>query len=299
LSWILLALLTACGATCHDLLVRHLLRSWSLSSRLVMGASAVLAALPALAVAALLGPAPRWGPLLGALLATGSINAVAFWAYGRALARGDLSQVLPLINLSPVVLLASGWLLLGERPSVSATFGVLLVVAGALLLGGGPSGPGGWRGLWRAPGVQPMLLVALLWGVGASVDKLGVRAGGSLLWLGGLHLVVGVPLLLPALAAGEQSALAAERAPRWLGASLRPLPLLVALALLVTATGLAQFEALQRTAVVNVVAIKRLSTLFSAVVGVTVFGEYGGALRLGAAALMLGGAVLVLTGGGS
>jgi drug/metabolite transporter (DMT)-like permease len=73
----------------------------------------------------------------------------------------------------------------------------------------------------------------------------------------------------------------------------------VALALLVTATGLAQFEALQRTAVVNVVAIKRLSTLFSAVVGVTVFGEYGGALRLGAAALMLGGAALVLTGGGS
>jgi len=299
LSWIVLSLLTACGATCHDLLVRHLLRRWHLSSRLVMGASAVLAALPALVVAALLGPTPRWAPLLGALLATGSINAVAFWAYGRALARGDLSQVLPLINLSPLVLLVSGWLLLGERPGVPATLGVVLVVVGALLLGGGPSGPGGWRGLWQAPGVRPMLLVALLWGVGASVDKLGVRAGGSLLWLGGLHLVVGVPLLLPALVAGDQQRLAADRAPRWLGASLRPLPLLVLLAVLVTGSGLAQFEALQRTAVVNVVAIKRLSTLFSAAVGVILFGEYGGSLRLGAAALMLAGAVLVLSGGGS
>lgn len=299
MSWIPLALLTACAATGHDLLVRHLLRRWSLSSRLVMGGSAVLAALPALAVAALLGPVPRWGPLLGALLATGSINAVAFWAYGRALALGDLSQVLPLINLSPLVLLASGWLLLGERPALPAILGVLLVVIGALLLGGGPSGPGGWRGLWRAPGVRPMLLVAFLWGVGASVDKLGVRAGGSVLWLGGLHLVVGLPLLLPALAAGDQRALSAGRVPRWLGASLRPLPLLVLLALLVTVSGLAQYEALQRTAAVNVVAIKRLSTLFSSLVGVAVFGEYGGSLRLGAAALMLGGAVLVLTGGGS
>jgi drug/metabolite transporter (DMT)-like permease len=59
-----------------------------------------------------------------------------------------------------------------------------------------------------------------------------------------------------------------------------------------------QMEALRRTAVVHVIAIKRLSTLFSAAAGVLWLGEPRGALRLSAAALMLSGAVLVLRFGG-
>ena len=54
--------------------------------------------------------------LLTALLASGLVNALAFWAYGRGVVRGDFSLALPLLNLSPLVLLGSGWLLLGERP---------------------------------------------------------------------------------------------------------------------------------------------------------------------------------------
>jgi drug/metabolite transporter (DMT)-like permease len=55
-----------------------------------------------------------------------------------------------------------------------------------------------------------------------------------------------------------------------------------------------QMEALRLTAVVHVVAIKRLNTLFGSVIGVLWLGEYSGSLRLPAAALMSGGAVLVL-----
>jgi ABC-type sulfate/molybdate transport systems ATPase subunit len=55
-----------------------------------------------------------------------------------------------------------------------------------------------------------------------------------------------------------------------------------------------QMEALRRTAVVHVIAIKRLSTLLSAMVGVVWLGEPRGALRLPAACLMLAGAALVL-----
>lgn len=39
---------------------------------------------------------------------------------------------LPLLNLSPLVLLASGWLVLGERPEPMAAAGVVLLVLGAL-----------------------------------------------------------------------------------------------------------------------------------------------------------------------
>jgi hypothetical protein len=46
--------------------------------------------------------------------------------------------------------------------------------------------------------------------------------------------------------------------------------------------------------VVHVIAIKRLSTLFSALVGVLGLGEPRGTVRLPAAALMLAGALVVL-----
>ncbi len=282
MSWALLALIAAFCETGKDLATRHLLRPGVLSSRLVMGIASLITCLGAAPLALLFAPPPNWPWLFLSLVSTSLVNGWAFWAYGRALARGDLSLVLPLINLSPLVLLFTGWLLLGERPTPAAVAGVLLVVAGALQLG---RGAGGAEGVWGSPGGRPMLLVAVLWGIGASIDKLGVNAAGPLLWVASFHLVVGLPLLLPALAAGEGRQLAGARRPwGWL--------LLIALLALI---GMAvQMEALRHTSVVHVIAIKRLSTLLGALVGVVALGEPRGSLRLSAAALMLGGAALVL-----
>lgn len=267
MSWAVLALLTALCQSGQDVLVRALLQGGALSSRLVMGL----------------------GSLIAALLALPLLNGVAFWAYGRALARGQLSLALPLINLSPLVLLASGWLLLGERPGPWALVGVVLMVGGALRLGETTDGP---RGLWAAPGARWMALVAVLWGIGAGVDKLGVRASGTLDWVVGLNMVVGLPLLLSALAAGEGHHLTRITPGRGGGAGVWRW--LVVLGL-IEAVGMGlQMEAVQRTAVVHVIAIKRLSTLFSAAAGGLFLGESQLALRLPAVALMLAGAMVVL-----
>ncbi len=288
--WSLLALGTACCTTAADLALRALLRL-GFTVRLGLGLSCCLTALLGLPWL-LLWPPPLDGPaLLAALLASGLVNALAFWAYGRGVARGDFSLALPLLNLSPLVLLASGWLLLGERPQPVAAVGVGLLVLGALLL---RSSVGAGRPLWQAPGAAEMLLTAVLWGVGASIDKLGVRSGSGLLWVTALHAVVGLPLLLPALLAGDQRRLPAARplagAPWWQ----RRLPLLLAVALLALVASSLQMEALRSTAVVHVVAIKRLSTLLGSLAGVLWLGEPGGALRLPAAALMFSGALVVL-----
>jgi drug/metabolite transporter (DMT)-like permease len=291
IAWPLLALATALCECGRDLLLRHLLQGQGRSVRLVMGAGCLLAALPAWLLLPLWPMAAgtvHWPQLGPALLATALVNGVAFWGYGRSLARGDLSLVVPLINLSPLVLMGIGPWLLGEWPTARAGSGVLLLAAGALLLavtGGGRPGPP--LALLTAPGAPTMLLVALLWGLGAGIDKLGVLASGPLPWVIGLNLVVGLPLLLPALAAGERLAPPG----RW--------PALVAYGLLGCLGMLCQMLALGSTAVVHVIAIKRLSTLFSAGVGVLLLGEPLGVLRLPAAALMLAGAVLLLWSGGA
>jgi drug/metabolite transporter (DMT)-like permease len=288
--WSLLALGTACCTTAGDLALRALLRQ-GFTVRLGLGLSCCLTALLALPLL-LVWPSPLDGrALLVALLASGLVNALAFWAYGRGVARGDFSLALPLLNLSPLVLLGSGWLLLGERPGPIAAAGVVVLVFGALLLRSG-AGPG--RQLWHVPGAPEMLLTAVLWGIGASIDKLGVRSGGGLLWVAALHAVVGLPLLLPALLAGDQrrlrGALPAPASPWWR----RRVPLLLAVALLALVGTSLQMEALQSTDVVHVVAIKRLSTLLGSLAGVVWLGEPGGALRLPAAGLMFSGALIVL-----
>ena len=293
--WSLLALGAAICTTAADLLLRSLLRQ-GLTARLAMGASCLCTTLLAVPLLLQLPPPPHPLALLQALAATALVNGVGFWCYGRALARGELSLVLPLINLSPLVLLLSGWLLLGERPAPVVASGVVLLVCGAVLLSRSDILR---RGLLRAPGSREMLLTAVLWGIGASIDKLGVRAGGSLLWVAGLHLVVGTPLLLASLAAGDPHRLVAgpSGAARELFAGAegrRRLGLLLVVGLLSLVGVGMQMEALRFTAVVHVVAIKRLSTLFGSAVGVLWLREYSGSVRLPAAALMSAGAMLVL-----
>lgn len=288
--WPVLALLTACCQSGQDLLVRHLLKRSGLSSRLVMGVGCLLAALAALPLALLSGVTPQWPALLRALVATALVNGVAFWAYGRALRRGELSLVVPLLNLSPLVLLVSAWLMLGETPGTGGLVGMVLIVLGALRLGATDGEPS--LSLWNTPGARWMLLVALLWGIGAGIDKVGVMASSSLAWVVGLNGVVGLPLTLAALASGEGRSLAVRSGDGggWHG----PWGILLLFGA-IGALGMAvQMEAVQRTAVVNVIAIKRLSTLFTAAAGGMFLGEPRPDLRLPAVALMVAGAALIL-----
>lgn len=289
--WVWLALGTAIGETVRDLSLRVVLRDGGWSTLRVIGLSSALAGLLLLPLA-LSQPAPIDGPAFAAALVLGgSLNALAFWCYGRAIAREDLSLVLPLINLSPLALLLAGWLVLGERPGPWAVLGVALLVLGALLLGKPIGRPGlGLGTLWASPGCRSMLLVALLWGVGASVDKLGVNAGGSVAWVLALQLSIGTSLL--GLSARQRSR-----------GVVRPGGLSPALILALTLAALAgaagtvlQMEAIRQTDVVHVIAIKRLSTLMGSSAGVFALEERDGLRRLGAAALMLLGAATVLWG---
>jgi drug/metabolite transporter (DMT)-like permease len=289
MTWPVLALLTALCQSGQDLLARRLLHLGGLTSRLVMGVGCLVAALAALPLALLSGPAPQIPQLLQALAATALVNGLAFWAYGRALSRGEISLVVPLLNLSPLVLLGSAWLMLGEKPGPGGIVGTVLIVVGALRLGATGDGSGG---VWAAPGARWMLLVALLWGIGAGIDKVGVRASSTFDWVVGLNMVVGMPLALSAVFAGEAQGLASL--PRehhvWQGSQAALLLFGVIGALGMTL----QMEAVQHTAVMNVIAIKRMSTLFSAAAGGLFLGEPRPGRRLQAVALMLTGAVFVL-----
>lgn len=77
-----------------------------------------------------LNPKALWFLVLSAL-ATG-----ASWiCYFRALKVGEASKVAPIDKLSLVLVIVFAFIFLGERPSIREWLGVLLVVAGVMVLG--------------------------------------------------------------------------------------------------------------------------------------------------------------------
>lgn len=107
-----------------------------------------------------IGPVLLTGPdlgasVLGAFLVSGILHALYATSLQRGYKAGELSVVYPLARgTGPLISFFGAILVLGERPSLLASGGALLVVAGVFLLAGRPSiarlrasGRGVWYGL--------------------------------------------------------------------------------------------------------------------------------------------------------
>jgi len=282
MPWTILALLTACFESAKDAAGKLALRGTDpLQAAFAWRLLALPVLLPLLAADGWPVLTPGFWP---ALAVGGGLNLVSSLLYMRALAAGELALTVPLVNLTPALLLVTSPLLVGEYPTPAGIIGVVLVVGGTLALhrGQGPGGVGAaLRNLVRHPGSRSMLLVAGIWSITANIDKLGVRSSSPLGWAVAIDVFITLGLL-PFL--GRRSRTAA------------PLPRSALLA-----TGLAggltlacQMAAISLTQVPYVIAIKRSSTLLSVLWGRWLFGEARLGPRLLAVLVMLAGVWLIL-----
>ncbi len=117
-------------------LKRHLAK---LDQRASMGASLALAAL-FLAPAVALDPpsAPISGEAIAALVVLGILcTAAAFVLYGMLITEVGAGRALVVTYINPVIAVALGVAILGERPGAGAIAGLLLILAGSWLATGG------------------------------------------------------------------------------------------------------------------------------------------------------------------
>lgn len=294
--WIALALLTAVCTALRDVASKHATRR---ADPVVVALG--VATVPALALGAIAlagGIAPPGDGFWLALLVSGSVNAVATPLIVVALKHSDLSLVAPVTSLTPLFMLATGALVLGELPGPSGMAGVAVIVAGAYLLSvsevrAGPLAP--FRALLRDRGARAMLVVAFLYAFSATYDKVGTTASSPMLWAAAIHLVTALALLplavwrvrrtrtLARTAGGDTAARPAN------GAAVS-----IFLAGALTAIGAAaQMTALLLTLAAFVIAVKRTSTLFGVLFGHSLFREARVGERLLGAAVMLAGFVMV------
>lgn len=284
--WFALALLTALFESGKDLFGKKGLQQHA-DEYVVAWAWRLLALpflLPLLWIFEVRWPGPVFWP---ALLAGGGLNILTAILYMKAIKASDLSLTVPLVTFTPLFLLVTSPLMLDETPGPAGMVGVILIVAGSYLLNikerrRGLLAP--LKALLGEPGPRLMLAVALIWSVTANIDKIGVQASTPLTWAIAVNAFIAVgmlPLVLWRWRVGR-----ASRALPW--AALLPVGLCGGL------TTLCQMTAISLTLVPYVIAVKRLSILFSSLAGHLFFGEKGLRERLSGSLLMLAGVVLII-----
>lgn len=215
----------------------------------------------------------------------GAIGGFTYWLYGLALKAGDLSLALPMLAFTPLFLLVTSPVTVGEFPAPGGLCGIALVVAGAYVLNlrerrHGVLGP--VKALLTNKGSRLMLAVAAIWSIGANIDKLGLTASSPLFWGAAVYGAIALALGL---------GLVRKRGGRQLtGRGVG----LFCLAGFLEAVGFAcQMYALPLTQVSYVIAIKRLSVVFSVLLGAAVFHEPDLRHRLPGAFLMVVGVFFI------
>ncbi|MBF0624410.1 MAG: EamA family transporter [Magnetococcales bacterium] len=282
--WFPLTLATAVAESFKDLLAKRAhgrldpwLTAWGL----------MVFTLPFLLPLLWILPPPRFGPQFWPAVVSGALcNTVAFFLYIHAVRRSDLSLTTPILAFSPVLLLLTSPIMVGESPSPGGLVGILLVVGGSYILNLGPRGGGPWApflAMLTLPGPRLMLGVAAIWGVTANLDKIAVVNSSPLHYAFALFALMALFMAPPALYMAR--------------GHLRQVPANLGLLLLLGGLNafaiLCQMVAVQQTLVVYVIAVKRTGGVLGVVWGWLFLKEPDIVNRLLGAAIMAAGVALI------
>src|SRR3990167_6087725 len=133
-----------------------------------------------------------------ALLIGGSLNVITTILYMKAIKHSDLSITVPMVTFTPLFLLLTSPLIVGEFPSFFGLIGVLLIVAGSYTLNikqrhEGYLAP--FKALLKEKGPKLMLLVAFIWSITSIIDKIGVQNSSPIFWVIAINIFITLTLL--------------------------------------------------------------------------------------------------------
>lgn len=276
--WLVLAACTAVFESIRDVFSKRGLRS---SDEFVTAWSWRFFSLPFLVPLLLIVELPTLGADFWWVLGVdGALNLAAGILYMRAIARSDLSLTVPIIAFTPVFLLLTSPLILGEFPDASGVAGIVLIVAGSYILNLSRRSHG-WLGPLRAlftePGPRLMLMVAMIFSVTSNLDKIGVENSSPIVWSVSMTLVLSLGMI-PVVAMASRRPLGQIRG------GYRPLLFIGLFNALVL---VCQMTAIELTLVAYVISIKRTSAVLSVLWGHVFFDEPGLRERAAGAALMV------------
>jgi uncharacterized membrane protein len=217
----------------------------------------------------LLSPNPI--PIIGkdfwwALLADATLSTIGGILYMRALRFGDISLTVPLMGFSPLFLVIASPFILNEFPSKVQCLGILLICFGAYFLNLKPKennylAP--LTSLINTPSSRLMLVVAFLWALTTSFDKIGAKNSSPLFFSASLYFCTAI-MTLP---------IVMVYSPNWLSKLKVNLAKLTLLGSLKALDMWCHVMAISSTVAANSVAVKQSGLLMSVGYGYFLFHE--------------------------
>lgn len=287
--WFFLALATALFAATEATLIKGFLSDL----KPLETASYPLAySLPLFLVAVLAIPQPELGAdFWKTLWILIPINLAAFVCYMRGVSIAPLSESLPFLAFTPVVVILTGFVFLGETISGWGLAGILAIVAGSYVLHLDSAAPDKllepFRAIFRQRGTVLVLIASVIFGLGAVLGKVLILqsnplyAGAMFFFLHNLVFMVAV------LATGRVRP----------GVLLRRPMAGILVGGMIFCHIFFHFYAISMTQAAYMIAVKRLSGLFAVIYGGLVFKEKHIPVRLaGAGCMTLGAACIAVLG---
>ncbi|RNC72707.1 MAG: EamA family transporter [Desulfuromonadales bacterium] len=235
----------------------------------------------------------QWPDLSTLLLVTA--GAVCFVLYhlfnGRAYRSGDLSVVYPLSQTSMVYVPVWGMSILGERLSIPGIAGILLVILGAYSVQMERLSLDEFIRPFRnvrSSSVRNALAAGFIYSLGSIAEKVGVRTYSPLFFTYFLVLLMLGLMSINLLRPRYRPLIVAEFREHW--------RLILVSGPVMMASFLTFRYGLNLSPMSYAVPVRQVSILVGVLIGIFFLGESCGRIRLGAALLILAGAVMIRLG---
>ncbi len=287
MAWFLFSIMAAFFlATADALTKRHL----GHLSPYAMGLGRLLFTLPWLFGALLMIPVPALDPVFFYCLALGlPLEFMAFMCYMKAIKVSPLSLSLPFLAFTPLFVILTGWIFLGERVTPTGALGILLIVTGSYLLNLSRVSEGVFepiRAIWREKGSRLMLSVALIYGITSANGKLAILHSSpvffAVVYFTLLALLVAALAPFRGLGTGDLRALFS--------------PGVILVGICMSAMILSHVMAISLTHAAYMIALKRTSVLFGVLYGAFWFKEEKMRERIVGTGIMVFGVFLMASG---
>lgn len=189
-----------------------------------------------------------------ALFASTVLQLMVILLYMKAIKRAELSVTVPLVTLTPLFMLLTSPIILGQFPGIIGLAGIVLIVAGTYILNIGEKNKNFFAPFVNVitnQGSRYMLFVAFLWSITANIDKIGVEETSPVFWAFSKDFII-MLYLIPIMLVKSKDPYKQLKS--------RGLPLFY-VGLFRSASVLTQMFAIQFILVAYVIAIKRSSAL--------------------------------------
>lgn len=283
--WFYYAIITAFSQATSDAITKKTLQR---ADEYIVAWLRLLSSVPYLLIALFIIEIPEtdstfWTVLIAAL----PLEVTAFILYIRALKESPLSLTIPFLAFTPVFLIFTSFLILGELPDKSGTAGVILIAAGAYTLNLHMKKKGLLKPIMaiiKERGSLMMLIVSFIYSITSSLGKLAILHS-SPIFFGALYFSILALAFTPIVMFKSRNNL---------GQIIKNYKYFGFLGFFHSLMVITHMVAMSLTQVTYMIAVKRTSLLFSAGYGYFLFKEEKMRERLLGSILMIIGVVLIV-----